>query len=214
VGIPTFIVSTIEFSNLQNNPEDSIVLTATIFVSIVTFYIFEGAAVHGSIVSFNGRKASIGECLLTARKHLLFLLSIGILMWLGISVGLLFFIVPGVIYGVRWIVAIPVQIVENVGIFESFRRSRELTEGNRWKIFSLVFIYMIILAFLIVTSLAIDYWVGNFDAVSRSDAGIIGAANQAITNVIGAIINIAGVSTIYYELRKAKEDLDTAAAPA
>lgn len=65
-------------------------------------------------------------------------------------VGLLFFVVPGIIVAIMFSMIYPTIIVEQRGILESLGRSKKLA-GNRWlKIFALIIIYLII---VIITTL-------------------------------------------------------------
>jgi hypothetical protein len=57
------------------------------------------------------------------------------LKWLGVCVGLVFFIVPAALLLVRWFAVPIVIVVENLGIRSGFQRSRELARGNRKQIF-------------------------------------------------------------------------------
>lgn len=78
--------------------------------------------------------ASVGELfgLVAPRLVALFLLSIvvGVL----VALGFVFFIIPGIILTLMWIVSTPAMMVENKGVFDSMGRSSELTKGNRWRI--------------------------------------------------------------------------------
>jgi hypothetical protein len=57
------------------------------------------------------------------------------LKWLGVILGLLFFLVPGAMLLVRWFGVPAANVIEGVGIRQGFRRSRELARGNRGQIF-------------------------------------------------------------------------------
>ena len=102
--------------------------------------------------------ASVGELfgLVAPRLLALFLLSIvvGVLVW----IGLLFFIVPGVILALMWIVSTPAMMVENKGVFESMSRSSELTKNNRMRILGvglLLLVAYLVLALIIILLAAI-----------------------------------------------------------
>ncbi|WP_420143255.1 glycerophosphoryl diester phosphodiesterase membrane domain-containing protein [Sphingobium sp.] len=56
---------------------------------------------------------------------------------LGVVVGLLFLIVPGVMLFTRWAVGLPALLRENLGVSEAMERSGTLTAGNRWRILGL-----------------------------------------------------------------------------
>jgi hypothetical protein len=63
------------------------------------------------------------------------LLAVSILMGLGVGLGLMLFVVPGILLAVRWAVATPVVMLEGLGPRAAMRRSRELVEGHRKDVF-------------------------------------------------------------------------------
>ena len=58
-----------------------------------------------------------------------------LLTWLGIMVGLVLLIIPGVILAVRWSMAGPTILAEPVGITGAFNKSWEATKDHFWPIF-------------------------------------------------------------------------------
>ncbi|WP_348640382.1 ATP-binding cassette domain-containing protein, partial [Mesorhizobium sp. M2D.F.Ca.ET.226.01.1.1] len=66
----------------------------------------------------------------------------------GAGIGLVLLIVPGIILWLGWSMAVPVLIQERLGVFGSMSRSRVLTKGNRWSLFGL-FLILIIIAMVI-----------------------------------------------------------------
>lgn len=68
------------------------------------------------------------------------LLGASILAGLGIAFGLLLLIVPGLILLTWWALIPPSIVLENRGVFESFRRSRELVRGHGWNVFGVLII--------------------------------------------------------------------------
>lgn len=62
---------------------------------------------------------------------------------LGILVGVLLLIVPGIMLYVRWALALPAMMRENIDITDALGRSNALTEGNRWRIFGLALLLIL-----------------------------------------------------------------------
>jgi hypothetical protein len=56
---------------------------------------------------------------------------------LGIIVGLVFLIVPGVMLFTRWAVGLPALLREDLTAWQAMERSGVLTAGNRWRILGL-----------------------------------------------------------------------------
>ncbi|MGA1212271.1 MAG: YciC family protein, partial [Solirubrobacterales bacterium] len=113
--------------------------------------------------------ASVGELfgLVAPRLFSLFLLSlvVGIL----VGIGMIFFIIPGVILALMWIVSTPSMMVENKGVFESMSRSSDLTRQNRMRILGVGL--LLIVAYIVI--------------------GLVVVLLAAITPILGIIGGIA-----------------------
>ena len=113
--------------------------------------------------------ASVGELfgLVAPRLFALFLLSIVVGILVGI--GLLFFIIPGIILALMWMVSTPSMIVENKGVFESMSRSSELTRENRMRILGvglLLIVAYIVIALIIIALTAITPILGIIGGIA------------------------------------------------
>ncbi|KQN08530.1 hypothetical protein ASE85_16450 [Sphingobium sp. Leaf26] len=63
--------------------------------------------------------------------------GLSLLTGIGILVGLVFLVVPGLMLLTRWAVSLPAMLRENLSVLEAMARSTALTEGNRWRILGL-----------------------------------------------------------------------------
>jgi len=168
--------------------------------------ILQAALVHGVISDLNGRKATFGECLQTGIRFALPIIAILILSALGIGLGLVLLIVPGVMLYLAWMVAVPAEVVERTGVFGAFSRSAELTRNHRWSLLGLYVIFLILTWILLGTLLALT---GGF----RAAALMMGTRTPvmmvvlAVVQVIQGVIGSAGIAAIYYELRSIKEGI-------
>jgi hypothetical protein len=119
------------------------------------------------------------------------LLAVAILAGLGIGVGLLLLIVPGLILMTIWAVVVPVCVVERPGVLASFSRSRALVRDNAGPVFA-----TLITTWLIAAGLSLA---GGLIAAPLGDAG------QAVVNgVVSALtLPLAGLvmSILYFRLR-------------
>jgi len=184
------------FASAKNLPSNG----AAIVISIIANSILQGALVHITTADLTGRRASVADGLATGLRNFLPLIAVGILFGIAMFFGLLLLVVPGVILGVMWCVALPCLIVERTTITSSFTRSAQLTKGSRWRIFALVVIALII-GFVIRAVL---------NLVFGGTAGLMGGNPLALAGLmIGAIINgvigAVGVSVIYTELRRLRD---------
>lgn len=171
---------------------------------IIGIYILQGMVVKIAVAGFNGKTMNPMDALTAGVKLFLPLFGLGIVVGLGIFLGFLLLIVPGVILAVIWSAATGVLVVEQKGVFDSMQRSRDLTRGYRWQIFGLGVIFWIV-------SIIIGMLFGGIGAVTGGDFTmgspnvIVNMATTAISNVLSAVISAAGAAALYFELRSAKE---------
>jgi hypothetical protein len=66
------------------------------------------------------------------------LLGVSLLTGLGVGVGALFLIVPGIVLFTRWSLAVPVVMLEGLGPRAAMRRSRELVRGHFWGVLTVL----------------------------------------------------------------------------
>lgn len=130
--------------------EDRIVEGATawaalvLFITVVAPGLTQGAVIAAVTASAEGRLAGIGECMTRSAEVAIPLLILTIFAGAGITLGLLAFVVPGIMLLLIWSVAGPARALEpKIGIFAAFERSRKLTRGARWKILA---IWLIVVA--------------------------------------------------------------------
>jgi hypothetical protein len=64
--------------------------------------------------------------------------AVDVIFALAVGIGLLLFVVPGVIAFGWFVLAAPVVEIEGRGIRDALRRSRQLVRGNFWRVFILL----------------------------------------------------------------------------
>jgi hypothetical protein len=173
-------------------------------VGLVVSALVQAAITRATVTAIEGRRATFGESLSTALRVLLPLIGLSILLAIGIMIGFVLLIVPGIILLLMWAVAVPSLVIERGGVFAAFARSAELTRGARLRILGL---------FLL---LAVIYWLLSLVA------GIAGlgfysptaaSTGFTVTNIIGGIVvgtvfNMMWGTvqpSLYIELRQWKE---------
>jgi hypothetical protein len=166
----------------------------TIVVSTIVGTLYEGMVV-GLVrdVQDGRRDSSVRDLIDSALPVLLPLIAVGILAGIGIGLGFLLLIVPGLILLTIWAVVAPVVVVERPGIIDAFRRSHELVRGNGWQVFG-----VIIVAFLIA---AVAGFVLTAIAVSIADGPIIRIVFSALASTLTAPITALVAAVLYFRLR-------------
>jgi hypothetical protein len=235
VGLPTAVISFIQLTAmapLLNPPASADAANALVadafsplriglgfaafLVALAGNAILQGAVIHATVSDLSGRRVSFGESLATGFRFFLPLVGIGLIVGIACVIGLIFFIVPGVLLWLAWSVAAPAEVVERVGVFGALGRSMELTHTHRGAIFALAVVYIVIL--WIVQILMQGVLGVGFASSAAAMAASGGRASQGFQNLLlmQTVINLvqntlfaslssAGIASIYFELRQTKE---------
>ena len=205
-GIPQWIMQVLFIGDMQSGNFDPEGFSAGPFiaaylVALICSFILYSALVFGTFQDLRGTPVSIGENLGRALKVLVPVFILSIVMSVGLMVGFVLLIVPGVILSLMWAVAIPVLVVEKPGLFASLSRSAELTKGERWRILGLFLIFMLIAIVVVIV-------VGIIVALISMASFTIGALLNAIISAIVAAFGAVLFTVLYAELRQAKDGVD------
>ncbi len=161
-------------------------------VSIVASFWFTGVVVKLVQDVQDGRlDASLGELFNSVTPVLFPLILLGIVAGIGIGIGFVLLIVPGLILITIWSVAAPALVLERTGVFESLGRSRALVRGNGWQVFG-----VIVAIFAITIVLAII--IGAIGAIG--DSAVLRFIVQLVLNVLIAPVSALAASIIYFAL--------------
>ncbi len=175
-------------------------------VGFMALSVLQAALVHGSIADLNGKKASFGDCLATGMRFLWPVIGVSLLTGLAVGFGFILLIVPGVLMGLAWCMSVPAVVVERKGVTEAFGRSADLTRGNRWAIFGLAVIYLLIVWIIDAVAIAVTGGL-SFATLAQGQSGFNGVEWVLLTvlQVVQSLIGAAGLASIYFELRSTKE---------
>ncbi|WP_374657984.1 YciC family protein [Phenylobacterium sp.] len=172
-------------------------------VAVIGSALLQATIVRVAVSTLNGQSASAFAEMRKSIPFIAPLLGLGLLVGLGVMLGTMLLIVPGVILMIMWSVAAPAFVVERIGVFDSLSRSRNLTRGHRWRIFGLFVAYLAVYfaAALVLGGVAVAFSFAG-GAGASAIASVVG---DALASVIGGVISSAGAAAIYYELRAIKE---------
>ena len=137
-----------------------VISAATLVLSVVFGFVGAAVAGVGAIVGYfwlagalteavadirDGRAdLSLQETFARVWPRVWTLLGAGLLGGLGIVLGLLLLIVPGLVLLTWWSLISPVIVLEGKRAIESFGRSRELVRGQGWSVFAVVILAVLI----------------------------------------------------------------------
>jgi len=163
--------------------------------------LLQAALAHGTIVSLNGGRAPLADCLLMSLRNALPLAAIVFLAVIAIVLGFVVLIVPGVMLSCTWAVLVPVRVVEQTSVAGTFRRSAALTRGHRWPIFGLF-------AMDYIVAIALGWTLRLASGIGFTVPGHMSVAYLVLSGILGsglAMLSATGIAAIYYELRLIKE---------
>ena len=174
-------------------------------ISLVGVFWVQGALVTAVEDIRDGRAdLSLGDTFGRVQPQLGAIVIAGLLAGLGIMVGLVLLIVPGLILMTLWVLIIPVVVLERTGAGAAFGRSRELVRGFGWNVFGVIVLtILLLLGFEIVLSIVLsplDGWLQSF--VSNLVSG-------SVTSPFIALV----WTLLYFRLRQAKAEPAAAASP-
>jgi len=159
-----------------------------------------------TITDLEGSSPNLAEVLQVALRKFLPLLLATILLFLGVWLASIFFLIPGIILGMMWAVTLPAVVGETSDVFRAFGRSRALTRGNRWRIFGLLLV--VLLMAIIFDGFIFLLRGGGFAGAGRLDlSSPMAMVGMLITLVFGIAISIlwsVGSGALYVQLRELK----------
>jgi len=168
-----------------------------VLVSIAGVFFLQGALVVAVNDVRDGKAdLSLGDTLGRVWPRAGTVVGAGILAALGIFVGFVLLIVPGLFLLTIWSLIIPAVVLENRGVSESFGRSRELVRGYGWTVFGVI----------IVTTLLVAVSSAILNAVLSSlDDALAGFISDVVSGTIFVPFAAATYTVMYFLLRDLKE---------
>ncbi len=150
----------------------------------------------------SGATLGIGEAYSRAGQFFWRTIGASILQTVGVTIGLILLVLPGIYLAVRWI---PIQFLileENSGVFDAFTRSGELVKGRWWSTFGHALLIEIIV-FAVFMALFFLIGFGSLGAgLTFEEAGGFGTGNM----VVGLLFSLLVLPielflyTFFYEL--------------
>ena len=144
-------------------------------VGVVGYFWVQGALVALVQDVRDGRAdRTVGETYAAVQPRLPALLVAGILAGIGIGIGFILLVIPGLFLLTFWSMLVPVIVIEGKSAGDSFGRSWDVVRGNGWPVFGLILITFITIGIadaiirLIFSPLPnfLDAWLGSLVAHS------------------------------------------------
>ena len=176
-------------------------------VSVIASFLATAAAYRLVADAYLGRAVDPGASLRFGLKRVGSVIWVSVLAGLGIFVGLLLLVVPGVYLAVAWSIAIPVLLGENLRGRAALSRSRALVRGRFWPCAGVLFLSFLLAG---IVALAIEFVVLGIMGSSENDTVIF--FTQGISSLISSTLvlpfQVAVTTVLYIDLRVRKEGFD------
>ena len=179
-------------------------LLITAIAAFVAQYWYQGMVIElVNRVHAGGPIPGVGELFSAVGPRLGRLIVAGLLAGIGIAIGLVLLIVPGLFLITIWAVIAPVIVIEGAAIGASFGRSQQLVKGDGWQVFgvlAVLFLVSAVIGFLVRAAFGAEDFLGAF-------------LGSLIPNILLAPVSALAAAVIYFELRRLKEGAAVAGAP-
>jgi hypothetical protein len=155
-------------------------------VALVSMGFSQALMAHGAACDLEGRKATFSSAWSVALKHCVPVAIIMLLTGILVFIASIFFLIPGIILGVFIGMAACARVIDNLGVFESFSASANISEGNRWVLFAYYLVTYILLYVCIgiVWFLFMAMFVGGMQGSMSAD----GTPQLGAGTIIGGIL--------------------------
>jgi hypothetical protein len=177
--------------------EDWFAAILVTFISLIATFWLQGALIKAVEDVRDGRPdLSFSETLGAVRPHLAAIIVAGLLAGIGIVIGLILLIVPGLVLLTWWVLIVPVIVLEGRRAGESFGRSRELVRGYGWNVFGVIVLTILVLiGFRIVLDLVLFPLSNEIQSF----------ATELIVGTVATPFAVLAWTILYYRLHAAKE---------
>lgn len=174
-----------------------------LFVVPLVFGILVGTLYQGMVVGLvrdtrgGRRSSSVGGLVRSVLPVLGPLIGAGILAGLGIGFGFALLLIPGLYLMTIWAVIAPVIVVEDRDVMDAFGRSRQLVDGNGWRVFVVIALIVGLITFIL--GLGLILFVNQI-----SDNVLVRIAASTLSHTITAPIEALVASVLYFRLIELK----------
>lgn len=175
------------------------ILLIDIPLGILCYALSQAGTLYGAFQDMRGRPFDLGTAFAVAFRRFFPVLGVAICFGLAVGLASILLLVPGLMVLSAFYVALPACVMEGLGPFDSLSRSGALTKGQRWRVFGIfvviIVVSMIVGALLQVIAVAIG-------------GGIAGIVVNFVWNALYAAYNSVAIAVMYHDLRVLKEGID------
>ena len=181
----------------------------TTLLGLVVTLLVTAACVRAVSDAYLDQTPSVASSLRFVVRRLPALIVMYILQVLGLLVGFILLIIPGIWLYAAWAVITPAMMIEGLGPVRSLGRSRRLVRGRWWPTAGVVLVSTILNG---IVADAIRALLTGLDGFSSHPGLVAAVLATTLGGIIASIITqpfVAAVITVlYYDLRVRKEGYD------
>ncbi len=176
-----------------------------VIIALAATTLFTGMIVElVSDVQDGRRDATVGQLLGAVKPVFGKLILVGVVAGVGIAIGFVLIIVPGLILITIWSVAAPVVVLENPPGLKALRRSRELVHGHGWQVFGVIAVLVI----------GVGILAALLEGIGNSLGTGAGLVVTVIVQILAAPLSALAASVLYFKLRDASAGAPADSLPA
>ena len=139
------------------------------------------------------RDATVGQLLRAVTPVFGKLILVGVVAGIGIAIGFILIVVPGLILATIWSVAAPVVVLERPPGLGALGRSRELVRGHGWQAFGVI----------VVLVIGVGILAAVLEVLGDSAGTDVGLVVRVVVQILTAPLSALAASVLYFELRGA-----------
>jgi len=171
-----------------------------ILVTLLWSYVFKGAVIVAASDAYLTGTVDPGRALRVTLARALPLVLAGFLLGIAFMFGFLALFVGAVYVYLRYFAVVPALLIENTGVTDSFHRSRDLSQGFKWRILGTLFLSWVIFW---AVAIALQTLVA-FLPVTPVARAVVNPVAQLFVSPLVLIV----VTVLYYDQRVRKDGFD------
>ncbi len=210
--VPFYLVMLVFQSSMSFNLNDDAPWAAILYFIVfmvlwtsIAFPIAGGAATYAISERYLGNHVAIHAALRRGLANFWSVSMAQITVSIRVVIGLILFIVPGVLWLLSYSLVVPTILVEGQKATPSLRRSRELMKGQRGKAFVIMVVLILLEAITGAGMSSVSKVV--FSTESTSGA-VLHSAINSLMSIFLAPLGIVATILLYYDMRIRKEGFD------
>ena len=196
----------IRFGVVGYTPQMQVGITsvASAIINVVLRSVLLGSVTFIAVNDLSDSRVPFSAALAVGFRTLLPLIGLSLILGLGVGLASILIVVPGIMLFLRWLVAVPVRVIEGSGIGNALSRSAQLTKGYRWALFGLALGYGVLAGLVVYGVALVD---GGFllSAAARAHGDPTAILLEVVSSAVLSAISTSGIAAIYAELRRVKE---------